>query len=109
MIVEQRTYTLRAGTVAEYLKVYEQEGLSVQKEHLPHMVGYYFSEIGDLNQVVHMWAYQDLKHRAECRAALFNDARWQIVVKKLYTFTEHMDNKILVPTRFSPGLSEASR
>jgi NIPSNAP len=109
MIVEQRTYTLRAGAVAEYLKVYEQEGLHVQKEHLPRMMGYYFSEIGDLNQIIHMWAYNDLKHREECRAALFNDERWRIVVKKLYTFIERMENKILVPTRFSPGWSEASR
>jgi NIPSNAP len=109
MIVEQRTYTLRAGTVPDYLKVYEEEGLKVQTEHLPQMVGYYFSEIGDLNQVVHMWAYKDLKHREECRAALYNDERWQRVVKKLFTFIEHMENKILVPTRFSPVLPQAPR
>lgn len=109
MIVEQRTYTLRPGAVADYLRLYEEEGLAVQKEHLPHMLGYYFSEIGELNQIIHLWAYKDLNHRQQCRAALFADERWQQVVRKLYDFIERMENRILVPTPFSPAPVEVTR
>jgi hypothetical protein len=109
MIVEQRTYTLRPGTVAEYLELYEQEGLAVQREYLPCMVGYYSTDVGELNQVIHMWAYTNLDERFQCRAALFRDKRWQDAVKKMYTYIEHMENKILIPAPFSPEPREASK
>ena len=35
MIVEQRTYRVRAGTVRDYLHTYEHEGgLALQRQHL---------------------------------------------------------------------------
>ena len=62
MIVEMREYTLHAGEVPVYLELYEREGLAVQREILGHLVGYYATEIGDaLNQVVHLWAYEELR------------------------------------------------
>ena len=48
-------------------------GMEAQKEILGHMVGYYATEIGELNQVVHMWAYEDLNSRVERRAKLMKD------------------------------------
>ena len=63
MIVEQRTYTTHPGKWREYLALYEQEGLQIQRQILGRMVGYYYSDIGDLNQVVHLWAYEDLNER----------------------------------------------
>src|SRR4051812_1527209 len=53
MYVEERIYTLHVGKVAEYFKNYETDGLAVQLKHLPHLVGYYFNEIGPQNTVVH--------------------------------------------------------
>ena len=63
MIVEMRTYTIQPGSTPEYFKVYETMGMEAQKEILGHMVGYYATEIGELNQVVHMWAYDSLDSR----------------------------------------------
>ena len=56
MFVEERMYRLKIGAVPEYLKHYQETGMAVQLKHLPHMVGYYFTEVGGLNSVVHMWA-----------------------------------------------------
>ena len=39
--------------------------MKVQLKHLPHMVGYYVTEIGRLNLVVHLWAYDDLNQREQ--------------------------------------------
>jgi hypothetical protein len=55
MYVEERMYTLKTGSVPEYLKHYQNDGMKVQLKHLPHMVGYYFTEVGPLNMIVHIW------------------------------------------------------
>ena len=57
MIVEQRTYTLHPGKVPEYLRLYQAEGMAIQTRILGRMVGYFTTEIGPLNQIVHMWGY----------------------------------------------------
>ena len=49
MYVEERVYRLKIGAVAEYCKNYEENGMKIQLKHLPHMVGYYFTEVGGLN------------------------------------------------------------
>jgi hypothetical protein len=102
MIVEQRTYTVKSGAVPAYLDLYVREAMEVQKKHLPQMVGYFSTDIGPLNQIIHMWGYADLNERARCRAALYEDPAWQVVVKKLLEMIEVMETKILVPTAFSP-------
>ena len=44
--------------------------MKAQLKHLPHMVGYYVTEVGTLNMIVHMWAYESLDQREKCRAAM---------------------------------------
>lgn len=101
MFVEQRTYTIKPGMVPAYLKLYEAEGLNVQSRHLGKPIGYYSSEIGELSQIVHMWAYDDLNDRQRRRAALYGDAEWQAVVSRLFAMIDRMENRILIPTSFS--------
>ena len=102
MIYEMRTYRLKAGAVPTYLKLIEDEGIEVQKSHLGRLIGYFSSDIGPLNEVVHIWAYADLGDRAARRARLAADPRWQAFVPKIQALIETMDNKILEPAAFSP-------
>ncbi|NPT53660.1 NIPSNAP family protein [Paraburkholderia sp. 5N] len=102
MIVEQRTYTVKPGSVLAYLDFYAREVMEIQTKHLPQMVGYFSTEIGPLNQIIHMWGYADFNERARCRAALYADPAWQAVLKKLLEMIEVMETRILVPTAFSP-------
>ncbi len=102
MIVEERIYTLHPGKVPEYMKHYENEGLAVQTRHLPRMVGYFTTEIGPLNQVVHMWGYDSLDQRAERRAALGADPAWQAYVAKIRPLIITQESKILLPMPWSP-------
>lgn len=101
MIVDHRTYTLRPGTLAEYVKAYQAEGLAVQSRHLGKPIGWYTSmDIGPLNQIVHMWAYEDLADRAKRRAAMQADPEWQAYLKKVTPLIMTMENKILSPAPF---------
>lgn len=81
MIYDHRIYTCRYGKVQAYLALYESMGLAVQRRHLGEPVLYATTEVGNLNSVVHIWAYQDLADRASKRAALAADPDWQAYVK----------------------------
>lgn len=102
MVYEMRTYRLRTGTLPEYLRLVEREGIAVQKEHLGSLVGYFFSELGRLNEIVHVWAYASLDDRERRRAALAEDPRWVAFVPKIQALIEEMESKILKPAPFSP-------
>jgi NIPSNAP protein len=71
MIYEIRTYTVRPGQVPEYLKRFS-EGLETRSRYSP-LYGMWHTEIGPLNQVVHIWAYESLQQRADVRAAAAKD------------------------------------
>jgi hypothetical protein len=102
MIYEMRSYRMKVGTVPAYLKLVDEEGIAVQKSHLGQLVGYFFSDIGALNEIVHIWAYADLNDRESRRAALAAVARWQAFLPKIQALIESMENKILKPAPFSP-------
>ena len=102
MIVEQRTYTLHPGKVPEYLDLYEREGYPIQEPILGHLFGYFSTEVGPLNRIVHMWAYEDFADRDRRRAELAANADWQAFVQKLRPLIIDQENLILRPAPFSP-------
>ena len=53
MIYEVRTYTLRAGATAEFEERYEKR-LPLRLKHSP-LGGFWHTEFGPLNQVVHVY------------------------------------------------------
>ena len=72
MIYEVRTYTLRAGAVAEFEERYEKR-LPLRLKH-SQLGALWHTEFGPLNQVVHVYPYDNLQHRMRVRAALAQDA-----------------------------------
>jgi hypothetical protein len=95
MYVEERIYTLHPGKAAEYLKIYEGEGMAVQAKHLPNMVGYYFVEVGPQNTIVHLWAYESLDQREKLRAGLQADPAWQAYLAKGRALLISQETRIL--------------
>jgi hypothetical protein len=102
MIVEERIYRIRNGCMGRYLQLVREEGLAIQQPILGGLVGYFTSDIGPLSQVTHWWAYADLQDRARRRQQLADDARWQAFLPRLSENIEQAENRILVPTDFSP-------
>jgi len=76
MIVEMRTYTTHSGKVPEFSKAYQELGADIQIPIQGGLIGAFTTDIGPLNQVVHMWAYKDLNDRDERRNRLAADPAW---------------------------------
>ena len=104
MIVEQRTYTLGIGKVPEFYQAYEELGMATQTEILGNMVGYFHTEFGPLNQIVHMWGYDNFEDRTRRRAAMQADPRWQayLAESRRRGFVQDQHSTILIPAPFSP-------
>lgn len=102
MIVEERIYRIRNGCMQRYLQLVRDEGLAIQQPILGYLIGYFTTEIGQLSQVTHLWGYADLQDRARRRQQLAADAGWQAFVVKLSENIEQAENRILLPTNFSP-------
>ena len=58
-------------------------------------MGYYLSEVGDLNQVIHMWRYENFEERTKKRTALFSDPAWLEYVAKVGPMVLNQRNAIL--------------
>jgi hypothetical protein len=104
MIIDHRTYMLHPTKLPKWLKLYEEYGLPVQRRHLGEPIGFFTSEIGPLNQVVHLWRYEDLADRTRRRAAMAADPAWAEFMRRNEELgaLQHQENKILLPTAFSP-------
>jgi hypothetical protein len=100
MIVDLREYTLQAGRVAEFLALYEREGLAIQREIQGALVGHYATEVGALNQVVHLWAYESFEDRAVRRARLASHPGWKAYLEKAMPMIVSAQNRILRPSAF---------
>jgi hypothetical protein len=76
MIYELRTYTVKQGTLPDVVKAASTVSRDVRKDDYGKLEGYWFTDIGPLNQVVHLWSYSDLNERARLRAELGKSQRW---------------------------------
>lgn len=104
MFYELRTYTLKPTKLADWLALYKSAALEVQQEHLGNLVGFFTTEIGEINQVVHLWAYTSLDERTARRAAMTADPRWLEFARqnKALDAVVTLESRLLRPTDFSP-------
>ena len=56
-LYELRTYTFRVGAMAEAVKLYQELGFPALHKggHDKKLIGYFQSDTGTINQLVHLW------------------------------------------------------
>ena len=99
MIYEIRTYTLKPGQTPEYEKRFEAS-LPARLKY-SELAAFWHTEIGPLNQVIHVWPYEDLQQRAEIRARAAKEPDWP---PKTGDLLLSMESGIYVPAPSSPKL-----
>src|SRR4029434_5388170 len=70
MLYEVRTYTLQPGGVAEFETRFAKRH-PLREKHSK-LGAFWHTELGALNQVIHVWPYEDLKHRIAVQTARAN-------------------------------------
>lgn len=101
MIIDHRTYTVRHGHMKQYLEQFERIAMPIQKRHLGRHLGSFVSDIGPLNQVLHIWLYEDIADRERRRQNMADDPEWQEFLKLNAGSFVEQENKIMKPTAFT--------
>ena len=99
MIVEFRTYRLKPGSVAEAEKRFG-EGLANRTKVSP-LGAFFHTEVGPLNQVIHMWPYESLDERTRKRDEATKLEGWPPNTRE---FVVDQKSQVFIPAPFSPKL-----
>jgi len=106
-VYELRTYSLVPQRVGEFLQL-SKEKFHLRTNHSV-MLGYWTTELGGLNQVVHLWEYGSLSERAGVRAKLAGDQEWQKeYFQKILPMLQHQDNLTLTSLMAPVAVTEPS-
>lgn len=94
MIYDIRTYDLTTGSVAEFE---DRFAASLPgREAFSRLAGFWHTEIGPLNQVIHIWPYEDMNQREEIRMQA-TSSTWPPNTSEL---TLKMQSEIFTPAPF---------
>ena len=94
-IYEIRTYLLKPGALEEFERLFGEA--LVDRVKISPLSAYWHTSVGPLHQVIHVWPYQSLEHRQECRTKALATGRWPAKVQHLMLKRE---NEIMTPAKF---------
>lgn len=99
-IYELRSYQLRPGTMIEWGNYWARAIRFRQDSN--EAVGGFFSQIGQLYMVHHLWAYKDLQTREDIRNAAWHKPGWDELVYYTVPLIQEMESRIMIPLKISP-------
>lgn len=99
-VYELRWYRAQTGRAGDWINHFK--AILPTREKYMRRVGVWTTEIGQLNEVVHMWVFKDLKERADARARLAQDPDWQKFLTLSVGLLAHMQAVVLLPAPHSP-------
>jgi hypothetical protein len=97
MIYEVRTYDLKPASVGEFEKRFG-DAYEKRKKH-SELFAFWHTEVGPLNQVIHVWPYKDLMEREKIRDYAQKDGTWP---PKTAEFIVAQRSDIFIPFAMSP-------
>lgn len=99
-IYELRTYRTQVGKAGEWLGHFK--AIMPVREKYSKNVGLWQTEVAQLNEVVHLWAYRDFNDRVAVRAKVAQDPEWQAFLGKGTSLLAEMRSIALTPAPASP-------
>ncbi|KAM9810493.1 protein NipSnap homolog 1 [Neosynchiropus ocellatus] len=99
-IYEMRTYHLKPGTMIEWGNHWARA--ITYRQQNQEAVGGFFSQIGELYVVHHLWAYHSLQSRDETRNSAWLKEGWDVNVYYTVPLIRTMESRIMIPTQSSP-------
>ena len=97
MIIEERNYLVRPGAAAKYARLWDEYGREPQVRILGNLLGFYITEVGELNTLVYLWGFEKLDDRVKRRAELAADPDFAAFRTRVRDLLVRQSNRILTP------------
>lgn len=95
-LYELRWYTIAPEHYPSFLKLTEEK-IHLRTEHSP-LLGYWTTELGGLNEVVHIWGYESLVQRQRIRNTLGKAEEWnKEYMSKMRPMIQAQENALMIP------------
>ena len=102
-IYELRTYTVAVGKMSEVVSLYRTEGWAAVEKHPKKLVGYFQSDVGTINQLVHIWKFDDDADRRAHWKSLFASSDFiDGFASKFRPLVMTQEVKLLLPAPWGP-------
>jgi hypothetical protein len=101
-LYELRTYTIVVGKMQDVVALYRDEGWPALEKHAGRLVGYFTGDVGAMNQLVHVWRYEDDADRRAHWAAVFADEDFMAFAAKLRPMLLNQENKLMMDAPWGP-------
>lgn len=99
MIYEVRTYRVPPRTQPAFVKTFGEA--YEHRKKVSELAAFFFTEIGPLNEVIHVWPYENLAERDAMRTKGSQDGTWP---PKFADPPQHMQSEIFTPFPFTPTM-----
>ena len=101
-IYELRTYHVTVGKMAEVQQLYAQEGWPALQKHPQRLVGYFTGDVGALNQLVHLWKFEDDADRRAFWSGVMGDTAFAAFAAKLRPLLQSQNNQLMTAASWGP-------
>jgi len=91
-VYELRTYNVIVGKMAEVVALYKTQGWPAVARHPDRLVGYFTGDVGALNQLVHLWKFEDDADRRAFWAGVFADEQFMAFARQLRPLLASQEN-----------------
>lgn len=104
-LYEKRTYDITVGKMQEVIGLYQNEGFPALEAggFSQNLVGYFISDTGPLNQLTHLWRFDDDAARRAFWKRLFADDDFMAFAGKLRPLIAHQEMQLLNAAPWGPN------
>ena len=102
-IYELRTYTFQVGKLDQAKTLYMEKGWPALEKYQDKLVGYLVSDVGPLNQLIHLWRFANDKDRRSHWDTLFADRDFMEFAGQLRALEVSQENRLLTSAPWGPA------
>ena len=93
MIIEMRTYTIKPGELHNFINIYDTEIREIHTKILGNQLGFFYTEIGNVNEVVHLYGYDSYEDR-QLEESLSKSPEFKAYIGKVKDLIVDMKNQL---------------
>ena len=104
MIYEMRTYEIKPRSLPEVEKRFGEQ--YEKRKKYSELAAFWHTEIGPLNEIIHVWGYKDMDERNKIREAAVKDKVWP---PKIAEFIVSQKSEIMIPFSFMKPIPQGKQ